>query len=182
MREGIVANAIEHTFKKDREALKKLEISLAKAVYNELYDAPTQKMMNTLGEKFLERDCDIHVNVNGQRHRLYFDGERNVGCVGWKEREQRLMMRHQAHSPFVPSKKLGEDILEFADKTKDQGEREKQATIQLSAMLESVMSFKKLRAVWPQGEKFYDMYDVDSETKSGVPAVVVTELNKLLGL
>lgn len=48
-------------------------------------------------------------------------------------------------------------------------------------MLESVQSFKKLRAVWPQGEKFYDMYDVDSE-KTGVPSTVVSELNKILGI
>ncbi len=171
MREGIVKNALEHTFGKAEEKIKEDFRKLADKAYNEKYSKAQQKLMVELGEEFLAKNDRIFVNIRGERHALSMSEERLTDRQSnWHDKA------------FVPSNKLSDDIYDLLQEKDTLKEKMNQADIQLSAMLETVVSFKKLRAVWPQGEKFFDMYDVDSESKPGVPAVVITELNKVLGL
>lgn len=192
MREGIVKNVITYTFKKEVAALSKREATLASIAYNATYTKAQVDAMKSLGNAFVEQSNAIVVNACGQRHSLFFGGalsaipyynQGEVGSVlrelGKGADEYRFVARRGDYT-IKPS--LGAEIVELAQDQTDLHERAKQAAVSLMAVLESVQSFKKLRAVWPQGEKFYDMYDVDSETKSGVPAVVITDLNKMLGI
>lgn len=180
MRSKIVTNALDFTFKKDREALAKRENKLADQAYKDVYTDKERKAMKELGSKFVDQYDALYINVNGKRISLHFGPEVTIP----KERERRFCAKNNYgyNTPSTPSQSIVDDVEQWIEDTADLQRRETQANIQLSAMLESVVSFKKLRVVWPQGEQFYDMYDVDSETKAGVPAVVVTEINKLLGL
>jgi len=176
MRDGIVKNTLEHTFKKEQDALLKAEGKLARLAYNEMYDATTRKAFATLPAGIFSGAGDICLNIRGMAVSLSFgrqpDGSRTTLCVG---------SDHGFRNRLTPSDPISDHCYEYITKGEDLRKRMREAEIQLRAMLESVQSFKKLRAVWPQGEKFYDMYDVDSE-KTGVPSVVVTQLNKILNL
>lgn len=168
MREGIVKNTIEHTYNKEETALDEREYKLADKAYHVLYSKAQIAHMEALGERFINKNIVISVNLGGLRNRLEL-------------KEPRFMEDSQYCNPVVADGKLREDIEKFFDDSKEHSEKVNRASVNLMAMLESVQSFKKLRAVWPEGEKFYDMYDVDSE-KPGVPAVIVQDINKMLGL
>lgn len=171
MRSRIVKDTIDSQFKSERESLKKREHALADATYNEEYSVKQREAMKELGDKFVETSMGIHVNANGK-----------VAILAFPEPTPRYVRKNASWSRYAPKPPLTTKIEAFLEDEADFRSRSSKAEIALMAMLESVQSFKKLRAVWPQGVKFYDMYDVDSETKAGVPAVVVTELNKLLGI
>lgn len=179
MREGIVANTIAHTFKKQREDAAKEHARLALKAYKEQYTPAQIKAMDNLGERFIETEFKIYLNLNGLRRQLYFGGKERVNSM--KEHVSKMMEHNQYNKPLVPSDALRMEIEAFLDRESDLNETIGKAEVNLMAMLESVQSFKKLRAIWPEGEKFYDMYDVDSE-KPGVPAVFVADINKMLGL
>jgi hypothetical protein len=179
MREGIVANTIVHTFKQQREALEKEHVKLAEKAYKEQYTPSQIKAMDNLGERFIDKECKIHLNLNGLRRQLYFGGKDKTHNT--KDLTYKLMENQQYHKPLVPSDGLRQQVEDLLDKISDLDQTIARAEANLLAMLESVQSFKKLRAIWPEGEKFYDMYDVDSE-KAGVPAVFVADINKMLGL
>lgn len=171
MREGIVENTLTAQFGKAKEALVKREQALANRAYHQQYKPVTIKAMEDLGDRFIEYSGTIRLNVGGRALDLTLDKSRPCHKgANWSS------------SRFVPDAKLTADIEKYLDDAGDHNKLATQARVQLTAVLESVQSFKKLRAVWPQGVKFYDMYDVDTETKSSVPAVVVTELNKALGI
>ncbi len=176
MRDGIVKNTLEHTFKKEQDALLKAEGKLARLAYNEMYDATTRKAFITLPSGIFGKSSDVCLNIRGMSVTLSFgkepDGSRTELCVG---------ENHGYRNRLTPSVPVSDQCYDYIMQNEDLKKRMREAEVQLRAMLESVQSFKKLRAVWPQGEKFYDMYDVDSE-KSGVPSVVVTQLNKILNL
>jgi len=176
MRDGIVNNTLEHTFKKERDALLKAEGKLARLAYNEMYDLPTRKAFAQLPQGIFAVSSDICLNIRGMSVTLSFgkaaDGSRTELPVG---------DNHGYRNRLTPSVPLSDQCYTYVMDNEDLKKRMREAEVQLRAMLESVQSFKKLRAVWPQGEKFYDMYDVDSE-KTGVPSVVVTQLNKILNL
>lgn len=179
MREGIVANTIAHTFKKQREDAAKEHARLALKAYKEQYTPAQIKAMENLGKRFIGEECKIFLNLNGLRRQLYFSGKDRVAKAS--ELVYKLMEESQYNKPLVPSDALRLEIEAFLDKESDLNETISKAEVNLMAMLDSVQTFKKLRSIWPEGEKFYDMYDVDSE-KPGVPAVFVADINKMLGL
>lgn len=171
MREGIVRNTINEQFKAEREAIAKREHKLADRIYNQQYTKKQVDTMKELGSKFVDFSGAVFVNINGKSINLSFGGA-----------DSRGVHKNASWSRYAPDAKLAAEVESYIDDKVELDGKVQKAEIALMAMLESVQSFKKLRAVWPQGEKFYDMYDVDSETKAGVPAVVVTELNNLLGI
>lgn len=171
MREDITQRAVGSTFRKEAEALQKEENSLAERLYKEVYSPQERKHMEALGSRFIDTADRIRGNIRGQKITLHFGATKLV--------DQDNKMFHM--TPPTPSQALSDDIYDFMERHKTYKDKRSKAEQQLEAMLETVVSFNKLRAVWPQGEKFYDMYDVDSE-KPGVPALLVTELNAILGL
>ncbi len=187
MREKIVANMSKHIFGKEEAALVVRTAKIAERAYKEKYSDATRRKMEDLGKDFVGRSDDIVMNVNGLSIELSFNGySRLYGrCIGsGKETVYRFVSKdHGSYRDIkhVASAALAADVMALMDDIKNFSDRVCQAEIQTLAVLESVRTFKKLRAVWPQGEKFYDMYDVDSE-KPGVPSIVITDLNKMLGL
>ena len=180
IREQIVENTLDHTFKARKEKLVKEHAALAERAYKELYKPSLIKAMEELGEKFICKEDDIQLNMKGQRRRLNFNGNFSYRLSDIP-RVYKLMEKTQGQNALVPSDKLFDAIDSHFDAVKAFDTEHEKASVNLSAMLESVQTFKKLRAIWPEGEKFYDMYDVDSE-KPGVPAIFVSDLNKMLGL
>lgn len=177
MRVNIVGNTIKSSFEKERETIYKRHRDLADRLYHEKYSPEQIKLMKKMGDKFISQSHYIQGNINGQRVQLFFG-------KGLAQKVRRFVDKDEdsfCSTPFTPSDKLRDDIQKLVDDTSDFEKTEREASLQLMSMLESVVSFKKLRAVWPQGEKFYDMYDVDSE-KPGVPSIIVEQLNKVLNI
>lgn len=185
MREGIVENTINHQFAKETAAIIKRHATLADRAYKMLYPKAKVAAMEGLGEDFVRKSADIRVIVGGRYETLYFAGGSNycntphLSSLRVDKQEHRFVSRDNS---IIIEGKDRSDYDALHNDTKDLMERMSRAAISLIAVLESVQSFKKLRAVWAEGEKFYDMYDVDSESKASVPAVVITDLNKMLGL
>lgn len=170
MRQGIVKNTIDHTFKKERDAIDRRESELALLAYNEKYTALERKCFESCPDLFGVSN-GMHLNIRGMSISIGFG----------KDTQKPVAESHTWGNRFTPSTKLSDAVYELTNDREDLKKRVREAEVQLMAVLESVQSFKKLRAVWPQGEKFYDMYDVDYE-KAGVPSIVVSELNKVLGI
>lgn len=190
MREQIVKDAVAFRFKKEKADLQKQEAKLADLAYKERYSPAQIKAMKFLGKDFLEQRSNINLNIRGMKIDLCFDGYLGHALHGsaydvsspFKDREQRLSRTSEHYHPFVPSDSLGDEIEKHVNAIEDLEKTIVAASTQLMAVLESVQSFKKLRAIWPEGEKFYDLYDVDSEKTPNLPAPVIAELNKAFGL
>lgn len=53
---------------------------------------------------------------------------------------------------------------------------------QLKTVIYNCSTIKQLKTNWPQGEKFYKIFETSPDIKTGLPAIQITELNKMLGL
>ncbi len=168
MREKIVKNAIDERFAKARKELKDIEERLFEDCYNEAYPKPLQKKLQELGEEFICKNDSFVMPFTNVKisHSVDHLTARNTSF-------------HLFRRGWVPSDALRDRSLEFDAKKGELRSEIMKAEATLMGVLESVTTFKKLRAVWPNGAKFYDMYDVDHTVKPKVPALVISDLNKI---
>lgn len=174
IRDGIVRRATEtqnKLFIEEKKNLEQEEHDLAMKLYREALDVGALKLANKLGEKWVKFDRCLRFN-----------------CAGYD-----LYLRVKTPVPVPRSSDCsrlanfaGAIAIEgqnFANKKKDLDESNKRIRRAVEAMLYSCSTIKMLAQAWPEGKQFYEMYDgVSAKSAAGLPAIQVSEINKMLGL
>ena len=212
LREKIVTEALRHTYYDRSLELLLEENTLAGEVYEAILSPSNVKAMRALQSKcvahlgvytkMFNTTNYLYVQSNGCYHNLRFFDTKVIKGKEIKDYVFSLAVNGTTYNgsrikyevfQLVPSslpdgnrwrapKGLSDVTFEFMQKQEDFKKEVERTRIMLNSLIESVSSFKKLRSVWPEGEIFYNIYDVDTETKPNVPAPIIAELNKILKL
>lgn len=210
MREQITNNALLHRFTDDVNKMSVTMSKLAEQAYHFVFSPDDIKAMEHLGESVLTMSGSIVVRMAGEIRTMDFDGYLIRNHTGTALRfggtvfpnklqadivellmpfTDRYSRQNEAYWTRFTIKRDSKAKSKFCDDVlAAEADEEKlksaidEASTKLMSLLESVQTFKKLRAIWPEGAQFYDQYDVDHTLTPKVPAVIITDINKSLGI
>jgi len=170
-RESILSNAMgdsNKAFKKQAAELQKEEDKLATKCYKAIYPIDIIRKANALPDNWLRVDTCLRFNVNGMDIRLYSaKGHRVPNANGCK--------------PLgVITGELADEVTAFANKKQDIDKSYRELRHKISAMLNSVSTVKSLQTVWPDGKPFYEFLLKPVGEKTGLPSVLISEINSAL--
>lgn len=170
IREDLALKTIKETFGKDVESEKKAEAALAKKAYESLFDPKILTAVKKLPKEWVKFDNCLRFNIRGMSITLCMPEPgvvvpRTIGCT----------------SLGVLSGDLGEEVVAFAEKKRDNYNARKDAQRKVYNMLVQLQTIKQLQDTWPEGKKFYaDLLKV--KEGSALPAIRIEEVNAALGL
>lgn len=211
MRENITANAIRHRFTDDVYKLSVSECSLAERAYHIVFSNKDIEAMEQLGRGIIRPRKTIALRVSGEQRTMCFNGQLVVDSnkkaklrfsgidfdtshddVEFLMPERISSYSSDDHEAYwerftinrdnKAKSKFCDDVLGYDAERDNLMSSISETETKLSSLLESVQTFKKLRAIWPEGAQFYDQYDVDHTLTPKVPAVIITDINKSLGI
>lgn len=172
IRDRIINSMALSAIEKDKSALKKREHALALKLWKAVYPSTERAAAAKMAEGWVRMDKCLRFNLCGMDIRL--DTAEPVpvkaSANGYCHRlgdiaDEKLAEEYRAYyRDWEALKKKGQDI-------QRQGK----------ALLYSVTTFKRLEEAWPDGKKFYEKFKPVSE-KGGVPALLMNDLNALMGI
>jgi hypothetical protein len=140
---------------------------LAKEARAKLYKPAVIKAADTVGDKWVSVRTTFKLNVGGAQIILHFTEPTALpydqyGVVG-----------------AVEPGDLADRIMTWAADAETLKADRKRARYAIEAMLNNVSTLETLQSVWPEGQQFYSDLEI---RKPDLPAVVGTDINKLLGV
>lgn len=170
IRDTIRSRAIAAGFKARREAHAVAENSLGVEAYESIFSVAERTAALAMPKGWLRYDSCLRFNAGGWSVTLIVKQgvpvpSERFNCNQLGALIGDLAERVQAHAQ--EDRKLNED-----------GHR---AEREMDGFLAQFNSIKQLREAWPEGAEFYADFETERKA-SGVPAVRVAEINKLLGI
>lgn len=182
MRAGIVAKALSHAFDKREAELLKRSQQQAHLAMVESFGAAKLAMAKKLGEPWTVTCTD------GYGHK-YPNGVPTNFRVGYKTIALMVLdplpsMIRNADSKYfkVQDKELITRIETLADDQQALTTEKGKTKATLEAMLQNLQAYSTLERTWPEGKKFYQHIPKDYPYRHQVPATLVADLNKSLGI
>lgn len=164
---------IRHRFEEPEGELEAREQRLADRLYNALYTNSERHRMMKLPNGWLKERLDIEVSMPGRgwvvlkfREPLRFQ-DQTGRCV--------LSLNTEDHSELI------QDLHEYLEAKDMLSRTRQQARRDISAVLKSVHTDKRLLEVWPEVKPFLQEI-VPLQPKSNLPAVPIQNLNTMLKL
>lgn len=176
MRESILSKAMGETnkgFQKRVDTIKKRENAVALKCYNTVFSAAIRAKVNALPDEWFGTDECLRFNVNGMDIRLMADKKYRVPSRA----------AYGCNRLGTITGEMAEEVMAVVNDKEKLKEEHAQVRAKLSALLENCMTLKILETTWPEGKPFYDyLVKADKEQKAGLPAVLISDINKALGL
>lgn len=171
-RDSIANAAAAFGFDQKQEEIDKYEDTLAREAHAYVFDKNEIAAVNQLPECWVARLNKLKLNVAGERIDLRVSGHG-------------LPVPHKFAYGYgvagvIPPGDLCDRIQAHARNKEEVKRQRKSAQQKVRLMLDGVSSIKKLREVWPEGERFYSIYD--AAPAPSAPAIRVEEINNVLGL
>lgn len=192
MKDQVIKKAIAHAFDKREAVLLKEEHAIAKALFVHAFGARAISLVKQLGEPFVYANMDGYGNEKntGTTTTWYVGGQHvNVRLLDIPVPQrfgERLRRDHGKKNPFSVSMEKNATLVERCRAWQDacvtlMKEMEKVKTT-LGTMLQSISTYKSLEKNWPEGKPFYKHLPKEFPFRHQVPANLVSELNKALGV
>lgn len=183
MKKQVVQKAMDATFTVRRKNHAKAGIVIDKAIWEVVFGAH-KRTINALPDNqnwfskgdVVEKCNPIAVNIAGERCSVRFVGLRVPTKFGYYSHDYIGTITQEKHPQIVADYHAWRDV--GATITKDV----ETAAATLNAMLSKITTYERLEKEWPEGKKFYQSLPTDFPFQHQVPAVKISELNKMLGL
>lgn len=172
-RDSIVADVMQATFKKEQEAFKKEENALALRLYNHVVAADVQKTAKKLPPGWIQFDSCLRFNLNGMDVRLDLIDKKGVPVPCDRHSCQRL--------GNIADDELRDSFLDYRKRFDEYEARRAKTRTAVGQLVYGLHTYKQLCEAWPDGKKFYQAYKPKTED-SNLPAIIVDDVNKMLGL
>lgn len=183
-RQYILNEALDHAFTKRKIALDTEYDRIAKALYDAAFPKSLQEHISALPATWYETNCNPSFNVGGHSRQWSFNGKGEHGAPrtnnlrlpkhsGWNTIGT---ISHPKHSELI------ERIATYDAAMQKYREERSSTDNSLRALLKGTKTLEQLKEIWPEGEKFYKGTKAAVPTPPGLPAVAMSDLNKMLGL
>ena len=174
IREMIVDNAIHTQFGPTAKSLEDQENDLAIACYDHFYSMDF-KLITKLSRGWFDVSDWLQIRCGYEAMTLRSKKEAFLlpSNYDYRTKMQTLPIDH----------KLSNEIADHARSKEIFKEKKDQARKALRNMLSDILTLKHLIDTWPEGKPFYQwLLDNPAERKTGLPAVQITTINKMLGI
>lgn len=175
--------AVESVLRKEADRLncKTIEGKMFNLAYNSCFDKSLRRKLKSIPVEFLKTEYATNFSLeNGESYYLH-----NYKKNGDKYDYVYVPMPYYRSHPskFVTRGEAAEKIKAWLQEKEDFRKKENELRSKINAVLCSVSTFRQLKKIWPEGEKFYKDFAINvAPSKSGLPAPILTELNEMLGL
>lgn len=182
MRESVIKKALDHAFSKRFAKLLEDEHKLSHLFMVKKFGSAKIEAALVLGEPWVLHNKD------------YNDSPREDGlAVNWRVGGQHVQVHHLDPIPrnchhgaakhfTITDEKLVAKSREWQEASEALRTESNKTQHTLAAMLQSITTFKSLETQWPEGKQFYKHLPKDFPYRHQVPATLVSELNKSLGI
>lgn len=169
LREAMLNTVLDHAFLDKAKQAKDSLLAAGDNLYID-YHGDHLKTMQKLPTNYLYKKSRMDTNIGGQRHIVHL-GESKP--MSYESNHSRIVF--QADNTIAIAWLRANDNVNDINKQQDSMRRE------VSAVLESVHTFKKLFEVWPECKPLLDKFE-QKPTIAILPAIQVKSLNEKLGL
>lgn len=170
LRGKMLKTVLDHAFAEKQKSAQAEVDEAGMAVYMSVHEAYLP-IMQQLPDGFCYKSDRFDVNIGGQSHNIYFDGEARL--MAYRSNYNRY--------PIEVNDPVGIAYLQALKKQEDVSSERNQMLREVNAVLGSVHTFKKLWEVWPECKSLLEKFE-DKPTIAILPAVQVDRLNSALGL
>lgn len=172
LREAMLDSILSHAFDEKRADTLKIKNICAEKVYSDIYGKHLIAM-ESLPKSFLEKSSLFYISIAGRSH-----------CV--RLSEARLIGHKHDNSYYKAKLYAGDEAIAIeyqkaVDACDDLETQRKQMSREITPVLESVHTFKKLWEVWPESKSLLEKFEAKPAIAI-LPAVQVNKLNVALGL
>lgn len=175
MREEIQTKILKHAFQEREEELNKRLSTIALRVYEDIYPKKQREAMDALPKGWLPSRNQVTAKMGkDQEYYKTFRLEKNV-CVPYTDIHSCSKVYDDEHPLAVLYQKYVADKDAFSKEWQDMKRR-------TWATLESVTMTGKLKALWPEIEKFVTEVENRYGGSYHVPSTTIVELNSRLNL
>lgn len=167
---------------KERQTFALIEQELMVECYNIVVPKATRDAIAALGAKWFKHDGSLSFNVAGQTVRFT-----QANLANPKKIIPFPVPPHHQYDTlgviaYDKHKKLVDRIRDWQGKVEKEQADYETAVKTLDQLLKSVSTVEKLKQYWPEGKDFFSSPPCQARAASGVPAVQIEALNKMLGL
>lgn len=187
MKAQVVEKAMAHAFDKRKAALRQREYAISKACWLSIFGKAKLAQARALGAPFVLECVDRYGKKDPTGSNITFRfGGKALGMLTLMPVTARnsLDSANDGSSKFstVKDAKLIADAMAWYDDCEALRAEYEKVKATLTAMLQGISSYNSLEKSWPQGKRFYQSLPKDFPFRHQVPAVLVDQLNKSLGI
>lgn len=172
LREAMLDSILSHAFGEKRADTLKIKNICAEKVYSDIYGKHLIAM-ESLPKGFLAKSSIFYISIAGRSHIVRLS-------------ESRLIGNKHDNSYYKAKLYAGDEAIAIeyqkaVDACDDLETQRKQMSREITPVLESVHTFKKLWEVWPESKSLLEKFEAKPAIAI-LPAVQVNKLNVALGL
>lgn len=169
VRDEIYDRAMRHRFDADKAAVEKMHAQIGDRIYNDLYDAKTRKLMDSLPAGFLQTQGTVGAIISGRHRRLPTSGPRRV-----PNDDRDFKRQYDGAHP------IAEAYAEYEAAKRKLGEEKEGAHVTLWGILRSFTTTEKLLEHYPDLKPFVP--EPAAVPARQLPALPAADLNTMLKL
>ena len=169
-RDGVVERALYHTFGPRKDALKAEECRIGLAAYEIAVPKAERQAAAKLSERWLRTDKCLRFRFDFRQVTLNVDPPVLVPSRNRYCEDLGLVQDVELIAAFEAMEAARKTLVEERDR----------AETGLNVLVRRVSTLRQLRETWPEGEAFYAHLKPRDEAQ--VPAVIIDDLNRMLGL
>lgn len=173
LREAMLDAILSHAFDAKQQAAKRAKITAGEKIYQDIY-APHLVAMESLPKGFLPKSSAFYIAISGQVHTVYCSESRLIGKGHYDKWSDKAKL-------YAWDEAVAKEFLVAVEQCQDLKTQREQMSREITPVLESVHTFKKLWEVWPESKSLLEKFEVKPAIAI-LPAVQVNKLNVALGL
>ena len=173
LREAMLDAILLHAFDAKQKAAKQAKILAGEQVYQDIY-APHLIAMESLPKGFLPKYSMFYIAIAGQTHTVDCSECRLIGKGHGDRHGEKAKL-------YVGDEQVSKNYLEAVERCNDLQAQRNSMFREITPVLESVHTFKKLWEVWPESKSLLEKFEAKPAIAI-LPAVQVNKLNVALGL
>lgn len=173
LREAMLKTIISHAFDAKEKTASQAKIIAGEKIYQDVYEN-SLIAMESLPKGFLPKSSYIYIAIGGRQHIVYFSESRLVGARHSDRHGERAKL-------YSGDEQVALDYLKTVDTCDDISKQKDSMSKEISALLESIHTFKKLWEVWPESRSLLEKFE-EKPAIAILPAIQVNKLNAALGL
>lgn len=182
MRQSILKKAYEHAFSRREKALTALSQELGHLAMVESFGAATLKTAAKLGAPWVTICRNAYGEPSPDGTQINFRVGYQTHALLVKDPLPTGMRQTDAKYFTVKDERLKQRIADYEDERKKLLEEQAKTTATLNAMLGNIQTLASLERTWPEGKPFYKHIPTEFPFRHQVPATLVADLNKALGI
>lgn len=176
MRDSILSRAISEAFAVREKVIAGAEEALAIKCYKAVMPADEIKAAKAMKPGWIRQDRCLRFNAGGYSVNLCMRSRE-----GEEDRGLPVKYSNSCNQIGAVTGELAAEVQKFSHAKEQMKTEREQARNKMRAFLYSFTTINKIKEAWPEGKKFYGMFDVERK-KDNLPAIVTKEINAMLGL